>query len=320
MKWLLAVMLLFLFPRDPAAQATNEGVLARAGVQQSTIEIGGQTYLEIDISAPPGTEVRGLDPARLDGMNGFELLNGNRLSTVAERPELLLQQRFLITSFDTGYALIPPLPYVFQRPDGSVDTAFTNDVRLRILGIPVDEDSELMPIKPIIDEPLTWEDFWWLYLAGAAGAGGYAFLLWRRRQNAAPPPPPPPLPADAVAIRALDELEQRRLWQQGQTKPYYTRLTAILRDYLRGRFDIPAPEMTSYQIVNALAQLDELSYEQREELGELLQLSDLVKFAKATPAEDLHPRSLQRVRAFVLTTAAVPPPVSEDDPEHVPTV
>ena len=290
----------------PAQQATNDRVLARAELATNSIEIGDQIWLEVNISAPPGTTVTGMQEGFLNTINGIEALDEKALNTVAEMPELLLQQRFLITSFDTGYIAINPLPYVFRAADGQLDTTFTNDLLLHVNAIPVGDDNELRPIKPIIEEPLNWLDFWPLYLIVALGSIGYALYLNRqRRQRQAPPPPPPP-PADVIALRELDTLEGKNLWQQDLTKEYYSELTRILREYLEARFDVQAMEMTTRQITSALGQRTDFGQGQGKELSQLLQLSDLVKFAKARPAVELHAEGLKRVRTFVEETGKMP--------------
>jgi hypothetical protein len=303
--------LIFLAAGLTAQQSTNDRVLARAELATNSIEIGDQIWLEVNISAPPGTTVTGMQEGFLNTLDGIEALDEKALNTVAETPELLLQQRFLITSFDTGYIAIKPLPYVFRAADGQLDTAFTNDLLLKVNAIPVGDDNELRPIKPIIEEPLNWLDFWPLYLIVALGSIGYALYLNRqRRQRQAPPPPPPP-PADVIALRELDTLEEKNLWQQDLTKEYYSELTRILREYLEGRFDVQAMEMTTRQITSALGKRTDFGQSQGKELSQLLQLSDLVKFAKARPAVELHAEGLNRVRTFVEKTGKVEVPVAE---------
>ncbi len=302
----------------PAQQATNDRVLARAELATNSIEIGDQLWLEVSISAPPGTTVSGLPAGYLNTLPGLEALQEKDLNTVAKTPELLLQQRFLVTSFDTGYIAIPPLPYVFQAANGQLDTAFTNDLLLHVRAFPVGEDDELRPIKPIIEEPLNWLDFWPLYLAIALGAIGYTVWFNRKRRQRLAPPPPPPPPAHVVAIRELDELEKKELWQQERTKDYYSELTRILREYLEGRFDVQAMEMTTRQITTALERRMDFAQEQSSELSQLLQLSDLVKFAKARPAVELHAEGLRRVREFVQETGERAAPAAEPAPVAVP--
>lgn len=289
-----------------AQQVTNEQVLARAELATKEITIGDQIWMQVNISAPPGTDVSGLQSGYLNTLPGLEALQEKELNVTAQTPELLLQQRFLITSFDTGYIAIPPLPYVFQAANGRLDTAYTNDLLLRVKSFPVDEDNELRPIKPIIEEPLNWLDFWPLYLLLVVGGIGYATWLYLKRQKREAPPPPPPPPPHIIALNALDQLEGKKLWQNEETKAYYSELTRILREYLEGRFDLQALEMTTRQITTRLAQRSDFDQVKARELSNLLQLSDLVKFAKARPAAELHPESLIRVRTFVKDTGIDP--------------
>ena len=276
--------------------------------------LGDQIYLTVSVSAPPGTTVYPVSGEVVDGLPGAEVIREENLNTVAEEPELLLEQKILITSFDTGYVTIPPLPVFFESAAGVRDTVYTDDLLLTVKGAVVSGEDDILPIKPIIEEPRNLSDYWWVFLILLLVAAGFGLREYRRRRSAAAPPPPPPPPPHERALAALDALEERRLWQDGRTDLYYVELTQILRTYLGERFGIPAREMTTRQITAALGARDDFSDAQRRELGELLQLSDLVKFAKATPAEELHPRSLERVRAFVTDTRPAPEPtIAEDD-------
>jgi hypothetical protein len=308
---LLLIVCLLVSQLLPAQQSTNDGVLARAKLATNTIEIGDQIWLQVNISAPPGTTVTGLQEGFFNTIDGIEALEEKNLNTVAETPELLLEQRFLITSFDTGYIAINPLPYVFRAADGQLDTSYTNDLLLHVNAIPVGDDNDLRPIKPIIEEPLNLLDFWPLFLLVALGSIGYAVYLNRKRRQRQAPPPPPPPPADVIALRELDALEGKSLWQQDLTKEYYSELTRILREYLEGRFDVQAMEMTTRQITSNLKGRTDFGQNQSKELSQLLQLSDLVKFAKARPAVELHAEGLKRVRTFVEETGKVPEPEEE---------
>ena len=313
----ILVLLLFLAAGLSAQQRTNEQVLARAELGRKTIEIGDQVWLEVNISAPPGTEVSGLAPGHIDGLDGLETIESGELNLVAEKPERLLQQRFLITCFDTGYVAVPPLPFVFRAASGALDTAYTNDLLLQVNAVPVGDDEEIMPIKPIIEEPLNLLDFWWLFLLLIIGGLAYLFYTIQQRRKADAPPPPPPPPAYVVALNALEQLEGKELWQQNQTKAYYSELTRILREYLEGRFSVPALEMTTRQITDKLGRRADFDKSRVKELSNLLQLSDLVKFAKARPAEDLHVEGLERVRSFVNETGIEQQTVTEADSQTV---
>ncbi len=296
------LFILLLFPLALSAQqSTNARVNARAELSRTEITIGDQVWLEVNLSVPPNNEVSPPQAGFINGLPGVESIEESALNTIAETPELLLQQRILITSFDSGYISIPPLPYAYRRPDGSMDTAFTNDLVMQVRTLPIGEDDELRPIKPIIEEPLNFYDLWPLYLLLVVGAIGFVtYRKFKTSKRVVPPPPPPP--ADLKALNALKALEAQQLWQRNETKQYYSELTRIFREYLTERFDVSAMEMTSRQINQELKVKTTLSTDQLSEIKQLLQLSDLVKFAKATPMEALHVAGLERVRSFVRAT------------------
>lgn len=300
-----------------AQPQSSTGVLARAEVDRTKATIGDKVWLKLLISAPPGTQVEALDFKVAMPDFAADNLDVRPRAIVAETPELLLEQRVNIQLFDTGYIFIPELAVPYQLANGTLDTAFTESLLLTIAGVPISEDDELMPIKPIIKEPLNWLDFWPAYLAVVVFLLAYLVYFWYRRKerNRVEPPPPPPKPAHVLALERLDELESEQLWQSGQINPYYTRLSYVLRAYLEDRFNVPALESTTRQIDTALVDKGNLANDQRAELSQLLQLSDLVKFARAEPDENLHQRGLDRVRTFVTNTVPIQPDVEPQAPQ-----
>jgi hypothetical protein len=138
-----------------------------------------------------------------------------------------------------------------------------------------------------------------------------AIYYWWRKQNKKEEvveiPEPEPLPHE-WAIKALDELEQKRLWQSGEVKEHYSLLTGILREYLERRYGIKALEQTTDEIIEQLTHL-QLSDELLSDTEELLSIADLIKFAKADPGIDIHAATIQRVRRFVMETMDTSLPV-----------
>lgn len=114
----------------------------------------------------------------------------------------------------------------------------------------------------------------------------------------------PQLPPHVVAIKALVELSNRKLWQNGKFKLYYTHLSDILRCYISGRWGVCAMEMTTDEIMAALADYD-LPYGSRRELVEILRTADMVKFAKAEPEAELNDENYTRAYYFVENTKLV---------------
>lgn len=173
------------------------------------------------------------------------------------------------------------------------------------------EQGSTLAIKDIIREQTRWTD----YLPILYVLLGIALLVLvvrylRRRSGAAEPvvpPPTPVVPAYEWAIEQLAVLDQQQLWQRGEVKDYQSRLTGIVREYLERRYDIAALEMTTGEIVAALANTD---FEQghTSTIQRLLQMADLVKFAKAQPDVSIHETFMTDARAFVHDTRPLPTP------------
>lgn len=116
--------------------------------------------------------------------------------------------------------------------------------------------------------------------------------------------PAPPLPPHVVAIRALEALHHRKLWQNGKFKTYYSELTDILRTYIAGRYGIGAMEMTSDEILASVRSLaeEELPKKAAMDLTAILRDADLVKFAKAEPDAEQNENDYTKAYYFVEET------------------
>ena len=78
------------------------------------------------------------------------------------------------------------------------------------------------------------------------------------------------------------------LWQNNKIKEYYSELTEIVRGYIERELKVPALERTTDEIIETLtdfksSQSITTSKETIKKLKELLEESDLVKFAKSKP-------------------------------------
>lgn len=98
------------------------------------------------------------------------------------------------------------------------------------------------------------------------------------------PPPPPPIPPWTRALERLAALERERLLEQQRYEEYIDRVSDALREYLGGRFGFDGLESTTREV---LRQLGERAPDFRFEIEvrNILQRSDLAKFARRAPDE-----------------------------------
>lgn len=268
--------------------------------------IGDQQHLTFKVRSREG--VRVVFPQLKDTVvKGMEIISGPvRDSVLEDDGQWLLQEQYVITAFDTGLYVIPSLPITIEAGE------FNNVLRTEEIGIVVNT-YVIDPQQGNYDIVMPYEAPWSLLeilpyllwgLLAVAVLGGGGYLWWRYKKNkplfsATPKEAVPPY---VTAIRALDSIKEEKLWQPGQEKLYYTRLTDAVRSYLDGEFDIAAMEQTSAEILQALKGCDKILPAEREKLEDMLTTADFVKFAKWKPLQDENARYLDAAYDFVRGT------------------
>ena len=271
-------------------------------IDSASMLIGDQSIIRLTVIDPAGP----IDTVLLSGWisnQDLEILAFSPWDSVLENDELMLKRYYTITVFDTGYIKLAPLKILLKR-NGEIDTLLTNDLALTVRGVQVDSLG-LAPIKYIIREPARLSDYWIAILVLIMTVTGTVIWnFYRKRARIPEDTPEPMLPPHEVAIEKLKVLAKEKLWQQGLVKKYQSELTFIIREYLEGRFQILALEMTTGEILQALRGL-EIEPSELKNLDEILNIADLVKFAKARPDLDIHQQFLIKAKQFILSTAFV---------------
>jgi len=103
---------------------------------------------------------------------------------------------------------------------------------------------------------------------------------------------------DELAIAMLDEIKDL---ENLNNREFYFQLSAILRNYIQGQYDINAPEMTTEEMLPQMDKLN-LGRELYREMRDWLFFAEPVKFAKAIVAVDKMEKDLAFVRRFVKQT------------------
>lgn len=135
-----------------------------------------------------------------------------------------------------------------------------------------------------------------------------AWYLWKKykkRKEALAVEPiaePEVIPAHIKALEALYQLRMSRKWESGETKGFQTELTDIIRSYLENRYNIPALELTSDEIIDLITRKRLMSGTWSGILDDILHIADLVKFAKAEPDQNIHLDFLDKSVDFVEST------------------
>lgn len=282
-----------------------------AKIGADSIRLGSQTVIDFSITT---TQDFFWQWPLFDEMitEKVEIVRQTGIDTTSQRnsDQLLLKKQIIITSFDTGYHAIPPFVFQYKSAGDTSWSAFeTKAFLLYVSGLEVDANASIRDIKGPIGAPLTlMEILSWMLLALLIIGGilYYRHYLKKRRARAllAPKPAKPKIPPHTLALDALDQLRQKKLWQSGRIKEYHTEITDILRHYLEGRFDIMAVEMTTSEI-REMTFARPLPSQAREKLLIIFERADLVKFAKSMPLPAEHEESFMLAVDFVRSTIPV---------------
>jgi len=297
-------LLLVAFTAIPSNAQT---VKVQANLPDSTYLIG--EYIPLKLMVEHNTNVEVEWPFLVDTFAGFDIIRSSKIDTLLQDNIATESQEVILMKFDSGSYTIPALPFRFKI-NGQNQLAETKALPIRINTVAVDTTAAIMPIKNIMGVPWTWKEAMPYIIAGAIGLlvllGLLFFFLYYLRKRRKDAYVPPPLEPHELAEKRLEELRQKQLYQNGDIKGYYSELTEILREYIDGRFDIPALEMTTDEIGKAIKKKKEVNKASYRNIVDLLTISDYVKFAKANPSSRYHPDAFKHAKDFVEFTKFIP--------------
>ena len=275
-----------------SGQASAQRLKATASLDSTNILIGDQVKLTLEIEYPNNVKIK--FPQVPDTIqNLIEVLWRSPVDTVKTEGETVqkLTQAVTITCFDSGSYQIPPFWFTFEM-DELTDSIPSNSATLNVFTMEVDTTMGPTDIKMPYGAPVTLKEVI-PYIMGIILIGAIIFLILysiKRKKNNKPifvRPQKPKEPAHIIALRELERIKNEKLWQKDKTKQYYSEVTEVLRTYIEDRFQIPAMEQTTDEIIQSFRyQKDLLNEKSFSNLNQILSLADLVKFAKYQPLPD----------------------------------
>ncbi|HDR68012.1 MAG TPA: hypothetical protein ENN61_03055 [Bacteroidaceae bacterium] len=303
MRHLFAICFFVLFlPATAFAQI----ITVKAELSQDTILIGDQ--IVFTLKAEMDKTVHAEFPELVDTLTrDIEVLIPVSADTTITGSRKLMSHSWLITSFEEGVHIIPVQKIVYST-ERYADTALTMPVLLYVIAPEVDTTRAIMPIKPPMNTPVTLKEIIpWILIsyAGLLGLTLVIALVWLFTQRKKDPEVFVALrqePPHIIAFRELDRLKEEKLWEKGRVKEFYTRLTEIIRTYIERQYGIHAMESTTDEILTTFNGMNIEDEVLNEMLRELLNLADLVKFAKEDPLPVENQTNLNNGYLFIQKT------------------
>jgi hypothetical protein len=286
MRKLLFILIVFI---SAVLSAEGQDVKVSAAFDSSRIFIGDQVHYTITILRPSELPVS-IKKLRDTLCKNIEIVSGP-VGDSMQMPDkrVKITRRYLITSFDSGFYQVPPV-FAEIKDAAGIKRFYSDYSPLRVMRVkiaPADTTAKIFDIIKPYKAPVTLGELLpWIIISMIAAllVWGAIIVIRRFRKNRRVDEPViNPDPAHIIAFRELEKLKEEQLWQKGELKYYYTRLTEILRQYLENRYGVCSLEMTTSETLEALLKTGFKKDESFTILKAILNGSDLVKFAKYKP-------------------------------------
>lgn len=278
---------------------------ATAVLKEKEYKIGD--WVPIDLYVEATTNARVAFPNFKDSISEtIEVANFTPVDTVKKSGMNQYHQLVNLIVFDTGKIALPQFQFLIDN-NGKIDSITTSSELIHVAGVAIDTTKDIKPIKEPLKIPLTFKEVLPYIIGALVFALIAAILAWyfiEKRNKVKPIDEKYLLPPHVWAFQQLQKLDNKKLWQTGGVKEYYSELTDIARTYIELRYKIPAMEQTTEELMTALHK-GVLKQNLKKDLNDVLTLSDFVKFAKAQPDMLENENAMKVVADFIDKTKLI---------------
>ena len=298
--------------------AEAQDVKVTAAFDSSRIYIGDQIYFTVTVDKPASYQLD-IMQFRDSLKKNIEIIKGPlNDSSSSKDGRVRIIQKYLVTSFDSGFYQIPPIYAEMRNSDGIKrfysDYAILEVMRVRIT--PPDTTAKIFDIVKPYKAPLTAGEIfpWVLLIAIISLAIWYAVKYFKkiRTKKTGVVYVRDPDPAHIIAFRQLEQLKMEKLWENGEIKNYYSRLSEIARFYLENRYNIYSLELTTAETLIELKKAGIKDDGALKKLKTVLTGADLVKFAKYNPEPKENELHYNYIWEYVDETKLISEPDEKD--------
>ena len=277
----------------------NENIDAVIG--RTKLKMGDQTDLKVSVATASQTTVEfpSYDSLALIAP-GIEVLSFRDSISRTNSEHIRI---YTITSFDTTVTKIPSIEVTIDNKKVK-----TKELPFKVLSVPIDTTNVEQifdlkePMEPAFDVK-EWHLPMLLSFITLIVSMILTYIIIRIKDNK-----PiirriklnPYIPPHKAAMNEISKMREESLWESDDSKTYYTKLTDILRRYMKGRYGFNAMEMTTDEIIASIEQVNDK--EAIKELNELFTTADLVKFAKARPEISENDKNLLNAINYIQNT------------------
>ena len=313
-KYIFFLLLLFF-------AACYADIKISASLMPSSVYVGDKAELTVAVEYAESVNIRLAIPSD-SVIGGFNIESVSMDSIIRVGAMQHREIHYRLAYFNIADNMIPPLGILAVYPDGSVDTALTQPIRVTFRSLLGDSPPDSLDIKDVKSPHSVALNIKKIARNFLIAFGIFVFcliVLWlislKKRgigilEFIAPKKSP-----WEIASMQLDALAESDMLEKGEFKEYFDRLTDILRGYIEGRFGIGALELSTTETMDNLKDaslgLDAILAACFMESTEiLLKRADMVKFAKFLP--DIQTALLDMKLTRKLVEDTIPKPIPEE--------
>jgi len=230
----------------------------------------------------------------------FEVLKQAPFQKRKQQDYLVFEKEIEIAFFKTGDFNIGPFDIHLKKKNKVIETRETNSIPITIKSVLKEEDKDIKSLKSLIK--IKGNPFYvlkYVIIAVVLIIAVILIILWikKRRKKASVVEKPLLSPLEEFELR-IKELFDRKLFEKGKMKLFFLDLTQIIKRFLHRTYQFNAEDFTTYETL----------YDLKKREGEVLILnnmeflfntSDLVKFAKFIPGDDVLGEVLKKIEGTI---------------------
>ena len=287
----------------------------KTSIDKNDILIGQQLHYKV-ASSMPDNRYRLTWFLIPDSLGHFTVITKNKIDSSATNGNLNFSQEIILTSFDSGRRVIPPLTLTVSTLEGdSTFNLYTDSIPVNVSYSPMDSILPFHDIKTIMEVKDHWP--WWVWALFAGGLilliGLVVFLvkLLKKKKITDTLFDSNLSPFDE-AMESLSALEKEFLIQNGKVKEYHTRLSGIFKRFLSRKMNTYKLHLTSDEILMELNDL-QLPKGSITDFANCLKMGNAVKFAQYIPPAYENEKCLSQTREIITAVKNMMDKVPESD-------
>lgn len=264
----------------------GQSVQATVRADSTVMLIGDQLTIQVLVNAAQGTEVVFPNMASVFENDQLELIDQSEV-LVKELGDgtRSFKQTLKVTAWDEGMYAVPALKFSYSGSQTGETTSNILMLEAQYPAVVTGDSTYMADIKPILAENYTAWDYIKAFLFNPVTIAAFATILLLALiyvLTKVLKKPKPPKTAEEIILERLAALEANNPLNQNDFREFHTQISFIIREYLSNRFKVLALESPTSEFLPKLStdQLDTMLY---NELQEVLERADLIKFAKASP-------------------------------------